>query len=106
MKRDFSKELIGIPGSITPDNEGRYPTLGAVTVGALLANFQDEASLPGDEKLRRYKLAERISQGGLQEVSAEEVALIKKLIAKAHAIAIVGPAYEALEQDPTARAVS
>jgi hypothetical protein len=100
MKRDFSKQLQGIPGSISPDQDGNYPTLGAVAVGALLANFQDEASLAGEEKLRRYKLAERISQGGAQEVSAEEIALIKKQIAKAHAIAIVGPAYEALEQDP------
>lgn len=106
MKRDFSKELVGIPGSIPTDQDGRYPTLGAVAVGALLANFQDEASLAGEEKLRRYKLAERISQGGVQDVSAEEVSLIKKQVAKAHAIAIVGPAYEALEADPSAEAVS
>lgn len=100
MKRDFNQELKGIPGSINPDADGRYPTLGAIAVGALLAPFQDEANLPGEEKLSRYKLAERVSQGGVQEVSAEEVALIKKLVAKGHVIAIVGPAYEALERDP------
>lgn len=95
MKRDFSKHLAAL-GQPLPDNVG---TLREVCVGALLAVYADEQALAGEEKFRRYKLAERVSPGGVQEVSAEEVALLKKLIGKNWPPAVLGPAYEALEQD-------
>lgn len=83
-------------GSPLPEN---VATLGAVCIGALMGVYADEQGLSGEEKFKRYKLAERISAGGDQEVSAEDIALLKKLIAKNWPPAVLGPAYEALEQD-------
>lgn len=95
MKRDFSQTLSAL-GEPLPENVG---TLRAVCVGALLGVYADEQSLGGEEKFRRYQLAERLNAGGVQEVSAEEVALLKKLVGKNWPPAVLGPAYEALERD-------
>lgn len=95
MKRDFSQTLAAL-GEPLPENVG---TLRAVCVGALLGVYADEQSLGGEEKFRRYQLAERVNAGGVQEVSAEEVALLKKLVGKNWPPAVLGPAYEALERD-------
>jgi len=95
MKRDFSQTLSAL-GQPLPEPAH---TLGAVCVAALLGAYADEQSLSGEEKFRRYQLAGRIHAGGIQDVSAEEVAQLKKLIGKNWPPAVLGPAYEALEQD-------
>lgn len=102
MKRDFSDVLTGLAGQRLVDEKGDDLTLGSVSVTALLAQYQDEQALSGDEKFRRYQLAERIAKLDVQEVSAEEVALLKRLIGKGYGPMLVGPAYVALERDPTA----
>lgn len=102
MKRDFSQELVGLGGQKLVEANGdeqRPMTLGTVSVNALMGQFADEQGLSGEEKFRRYQLAERITAAGVQEVSAEEVALIKRLIGKAYGPILVGPAYIALEKD-------
>lgn len=98
MKRDFDAVLKGYDGAPLLES-GKEVKLGSPAVTVLLAQFQDEQSLRGEDKFSRYKLAERIGQGGVQDVSAEEIALLKSLIGKAYPPGIVGPAYEALEQD-------
>lgn len=95
MKRDFSQPLAAL-GQPLPEPAN---TLGGVSIAALLGSYADEQGLSGEEKFRRYQLAERIHAGGMQEVSAEEVSLLKKLIGKNWPPAVLGPAYEALEQD-------
>lgn len=95
MKRDFS-QLLAALGQPLPEPAN---TLGGVSVAALLGSYADEQGLSGEEKFHRYQLAERIHAGSVQEVSAEEVALLKKLIGKNWPPAVLGPAYEALEQD-------
>lgn len=100
MKRNFSQAMIAL-GAQLPEN---VATLGAVCIGALMGVYADEQALSGDDKFKRYKLAERISAGGEQDVSAEEIALLKKLIGKNWPPAVLGPAYEALEQDPAEQA--
>lgn len=95
MKRDFSQAMVSL-GQALPDN---FHTLGAVCISALMGVYQDEQSLSGEDKFKRYKLAERINAGGILEVSAEDIALLKKLIGKNWSAAVVGPAYEALERD-------
>ena len=98
MKRDFSVELVSIGDVKLVDPKEQPLTLGSLVLEALLGQFQDE-NLSGEEKFRRYQLAERISKGGVQEVSAEEVSLIKLVVGKAYVPRFVGPAYLALEQD-------
>lgn len=100
MKRDFSIILVGIAGQKMVNEKEEPLTLGSVSVNALLGQYQDEQGLSGEEKFRRYQIAERVSAADVQEVSAEEVSLIKRLIGKGYPPMLVGPAYVALELDP------
>lgn len=99
MKRDFSTDLIGLGDAKLVDEKGEALKLSAIAVNVLVGQYQDEQGLSGEDKFARYKLAERLNQGGVQEISAEEIALLKKLIGKAYGPIVVGPAYEALEAD-------
>jgi hypothetical protein len=78
--------------------EGAVLTLGKVAINALVAVYQDEANLSGEDKVKRWELALRIkgAKNGL-ELTVEEIALIKKLIAKAYGPIICGPAWIYLE---------
>ena len=99
MIRDFTAPLSGIGDHKLVDAEGAQLTLGSVAINALLGTYADE-QISGEEKFKRYQFAERISSAGGQEVSAEEVALLKRLIGKGYPPIIVGPAFLALEKDP------
>ena len=85
-----------------PDKEdgtdGKIATLQTICVGALQAQFQDEQSLSGIEKFKRYNLALKIDGSkGEVDITAEEIALIKELIGKGYTVAAVGQAYNLLE---------
>jgi hypothetical protein len=97
--RDFNAALVAIGGHNLADADGAGLTLGTVAINALLGTYPDEQT-SGEEKFKRYQLAERISTAGAQEVSVEEVALIKRLIGKGYPPMVVGPAWLALENDP------
>jgi hypothetical protein len=114
MLRNFRTRLIGFDGepiadgrpvdaSGRPADPARHVRLYDVTRDALLAQFPDE-QLTGQEKYDRYSLLGRITsdvnKNKLTTVSAEEVALIKKLIGKGYGPAVVGPAYDAMECEP------
>lgn len=95
MKRDFSKELA-FKGK--PVKEGETVlTLGGLAVSVLL--MTEEQNVPGDEKFKRFKLAERIADGGIQDVTVEDIALIKRRIGLTCQPIVVGPAFELLETD-------
>lgn len=78
---------------------GTEATLGIMTRNALLQPHQDEPGLSGDEKLKRWNLANK-AQGTGVTLTAEDVALIKKLIAKSYSALIVGRTWPLL--DPAA----
>lgn len=98
MKLDFSKALIGIKGvPLKKAGSDEDVDLKHIAVEALLAQFQDEPNLPGEKKMKRYALAEKISVPGEVELEVEEVALLKDLIGKAFGPAVVGPAFKVIE---------
>ena len=99
MIRDFNTSLTALGGHKLEGGEGLPLTLGTVAINALLGTYPDEQA-SGEEKFKRYQLAERISAAGPQDVSVEEVALIKRLIGKGYPPMVVGPAWLALENDP------
>ncbi len=96
MKVNFSKELVDLNGKAINDTTGKPATLKGVSIDALMAVFQDEQNLSGEEKLKRYKLAVKISSGE-SEVSVEEISMVKKLIGKAFGALVVGQCWEILE---------
>lgn len=99
MKRDFSVVLIGLDGDEFKNVKAQPLTLGDLSSTVLGAKYQGEQDLSGDAQYKRYLLAERVHAGGVQDVTAEEVTLIKQLIAKACEPRLLGPAYRALETD-------
>jgi hypothetical protein len=113
MKIKFSCEMLDMDGKSLRDKvpsgeknmmgqdilvDGPISTLGSVAINALLAVFQDEQGLTGEEKLRRWELAVKIkrTQGEL-DLELEEVLLVKKLIGKAYGPAICGQAWNCLD---------
>lgn len=100
MKVDFDAELLAF-NEIPLSQEGPV-FLKTICVNALLfvENKQDPRRpgevLSGEEMLRRYDLAGAVHKGGLQDLSPEDVVLIKSQIAKAFPTITVGSAYKLL----------
>lgn len=76
--------------------EAEIVTLSNAVVGALLATYQGE-TLTGKQKYDRYKLALRFEESEI-DVTAEEVVLIKDVVAKMYDIHATGRVYDALEK--------
>lgn len=102
MKRNFSAAIKNLDGK--PLKEGdKEVTIGSIAVNALLTPYEDERNLSGDDKVKRFRLAQAIHGADDEiEVTAEQVTLLKTLIAKAYTPLIVGQAYDLLEADPVA----
>ena len=75
---------------------GNPITLGGIVAQALLAQYPNDQT-SGAEKHRRYKLWFAVKAGGLQDLTAEDIAMIKDLIGKGWAPLIVGQCWEMLE---------
>jgi len=106
MKIDFTKELVGFDGKPielpTEDGQGSENwTLGRVCTEALMAMFPDEKDLSGSEKLNRHYLASKIHRAKRKvKLTAEDISLLKKLVAKMFGPRLVGPAWCLLEGKP------
>lgn len=96
MLVNFDKELVDFEGKMIPNTSGQPATLRGIAVDALVATYQGEDKLSGEEKVKRFILAEKLYKGE-NEVSVEEIALLKNLIGKAFATIVVGQAWQILE---------
>jgi hypothetical protein len=92
MKIDFSAPITDLVGAPLGDL-----TLNKMAVDALMAPFEDERHLSGEQKVGRFKLAQRIHTGGEVDLTAEEVSLVKAQIAKLYAILPCARAWELLD---------
>lgn len=101
MKINASATLIGVDGvAIAISDKDKTPAeLRTTVVQALLGVYQDE-QINGNDKLLRFKLAEKIQVGGVVDLTVEEVVLVKLLVGKMYGPGIVGPVYNALENSP------
>lgn len=95
MKVNFGAVLEDFEGKKIVDNE-RPVTLGAISINSLFAMAKDD-NTSGEEKLKRYDLGMRLKKGGVVDVTAEEVTLLKNLIGKFYSVLVVGQAYKILE---------
>lgn len=64
-------------------------TLAAACCTALLGAHEDERSLAGDVRSKRYRLAGKIHGGGVVEITADERDMIKPLLFKTYAGSLV-----------------
>lgn len=86
------------------DESDETLTLGGAAEIALLATFRDEQDLAAAEKVKRFKLANRLHGAETIDLETEDVALVKKLIGKAFPAIVVGRAYEIIESPAQRRA--
>lgn len=91
MKLDFSQTLVAIDDSIVQFEE-KDLTLGKACMLAVLNEGGE--TLSGEEKFQRWEIAKKIKQS--EELSVDEVALIKKCVGKIWQAQAVGPIYEIL----------
>lgn len=96
MQIDFSTPILDLKGNTIKDGENDF-LLSTVACNALLQPYQDEQNLNATEKLRRYKIATKVSDGGVQDLSVEDVAELKKLIGKGFPPLVVGRSFDILE---------
>jgi hypothetical protein len=93
---NFAAVITDIDGTPIPDCVGNdcankpALTLAAIAIRCLTANFPDEEkSISGEEKFKRGELALRIHKDGKTSLTAEDVALLKRLVGKAYGPLIV-----------------
>jgi hypothetical protein len=94
---DFDAAITDLDGKPEMLDGGRTMTLRIASEVALLSNFPDEPALATEAKSERFWLAERIHRPGAADLSAEEVALLKRLIGKAYPPLVVGRAIQLLD---------
>jgi hypothetical protein len=100
MKIDFNTVLTDLKDGPLKDSGGDDLTLGACACTSLLSPYPDEQNLDIKDKVRRFKLAQKIANGsGEHDLSVEEIVDLKKLIGKLYAPLVVGRAYEILDPE-------
>jgi hypothetical protein len=94
---DFTTVLAGLDGKPLVAEGVPSMTLGEVVANALVNQFKDETPT-GQEKVKRWALALRIHNAkGDVELTADDVKLIKDLVAKAYGPIVVGQVWSILD---------
>ncbi|SCB18581.1 hypothetical protein [Rhizobium lusitanum] len=93
MKVNFSQKLANLDGSTSDE----APTLGDVSVKALVENLRGDEVASGEDKFKRAVLAQKILPGGEIELPVEELATVKDRIGKACHPVVVLAAWNLLE---------
>jgi hypothetical protein len=97
---DFTAPITQLDGTPFTDQAGKplATTLGTIAETALLASYPDEqATITGEDKVKRFVLATKIHEAKGAALTADEVALIKKLIGKSYNALIVGKSWQLLD---------
>jgi hypothetical protein len=100
MKIDLTVILKSLDGEVLEEKtkDKLVPiTLKSVCVNAMLSMTDEDRQEQGTSKAERYKLAFKLSEGGNQDLSTDEIVKIKERIGKIYIPLIVGRAYDLLE---------
>ncbi len=79
---NFSTVLTDPDGAPIRDGDQKVMTLGRAAMMALMGTYPEDVAASTEEKMRRGLLAQRVYNAGREDVSAEDVVLIKKYIGK------------------------
>ena len=95
------KVLKTIDGADIIATDGKQATIGGALIDALLATYQSEVSITGQDKLKRYQLAMRIAneENDAVAMNLDEARLCKDLVGMAFAPIVVGQVWSELEGD-------
>ena len=89
------KQLCQVCGQIVGENEPL--TVRVTAVRSLSANFRDEEGLAGEEKVKRFHLALKITDEDEPDLKAEDIVLIKKMVGKMYGPVVVGRMWAILD---------
>lgn len=96
MKRNLDAQILNFDGKPFDD----APTLGGLCFLAVTAPQEADARLPLDQKLKLFGLAQKVHAGGVTDLSAEDIALLKARAGTSPlSIVAVGRVCELLETD-------
>jgi len=77
MKLNFDAEILDLVGKPLQNGEDGSMTLNSIACAALINVLQEDQSMSADDKVKMFRLAQVASKGGVQDVKAEDVALLK-----------------------------
>lgn len=92
-----AQPILDLKGTPLQTSEGEVLTIGAAIINALLLPYADEPGLPGDQKVKRFRLAERFMAEAV-EITNQEAAEIELLVGKCYPPLVVGRVFKALER--------
>lgn len=102
MLRDFDYKLKNLDGS---DGEmGGAPVTVANEIIPALQVFPPGKLLSGEEKYTRYKMALRAHKGGVQDLSTDEITLIKECVGFSANVLVAGQVFDWCEHEVPAQA--
>ena len=104
MKVNFHHVLKNIEGEPLEDERLQEVTLGKVAITALMNIYDDERTLSGEDKIKRWDLAQviyAIKDGESLDIPTETIVLLKTLINKSYGVIVVGQAWQVLEGSET-----
>lgn len=94
---DFSQKVYGADETKPIQVDGGDLTLGVAVAQALFANQPGDEKLSGEEKFKRGVLALKIRGGGDVQVTAEEIATMKKVVAAGYGSLMVARIWPLLD---------
>jgi hypothetical protein len=102
MKLLLNSTFKTLEGKEIPENagnpDGKKMTLKGVCAAALLSPQENDKNITGQEKAKRYLLAQEIHNSDESiDLESEDISLLKKLIGNMYTPLIVGQAYAMLE---------
>jgi hypothetical protein len=95
MKIDFSQKPKTLKGDEFKVDENSSLSLGEACCEGLLAPLTDDKDF--GSKSKKYKLSKKIIDGGVVEVSSEDITLIKEACGKVLSVSLYGAVEEMLE---------
>lgn len=97
MEINVNQPIIDFDGKELIE-EGKPVTVGLVIFRSLLGAYQDEQNLSGEEKFTRGELAMRVKAAeDVMNLKAEDVVLVKKLVAKMFTTFVVWQMWKILD---------
>lgn len=96
MKRDFDALILKLDGEPFEDKA----TLKTVAFLSVTTPLQEDSMLPVEQKMKLYGLAQKVHRGGIVDLSAEDMALLKSRIGSVfNNVVVIGRAFDLLENE-------
>ena len=101
MNINFDTEILDLANAPIINGD-KHLDLATIATNALLTpQAAADQNVPTEEKVRRFRLAQKVTNGGTLDMSLEDLVLLKEIIGKAYPPLVVGRAFEILDPPPS-----